>query len=339
MTTRPGDVLSLLRIQTAGFEGLVFLIGPLLAGQVISVTTGVLLWTLGALVSGYIFALNDLVDLPRDRLNPTRRASALVAGRVSERLALALSVALPLAAVLLVVMANWDSGPQAVFVLLLLLAAFVNVYQKATRRPLAMDLMFAVTMAGPLPVTVWAVAGCVGPVVWLGTATLLLLSLELNSVAGNLKDLASDLRTGFATVAISRGARLSSEGFLIPGCSYGRYVVSLHGAVTVAALMTVGYAVVGRPMWVGIGVLTLAVALSTWGFRDLVSMLAGRRRPSPRGRERYFAAGFSLLLLAVAARAPSGMFAAALATLATWELACRPQLLFQFVERLRADSS
>lgn len=326
MTNHICDILSLLRIHTAGFEGFIFLLGPMLAESSVPLPTGLLLWTLGVLINGYIFALNDLVDLPRDRLNPARQDSVLVAGRVSEQLALALSVVLPLVAVLLVTAADWGPGPQSVFVLLVLLAAIVNVYQKATRRPLLMDLLFALTMAGPLPVATWALTGSVSPIVWLGVVTLFLLSLELNSVAGNLKDLRSDLQTGFTTVATSSGAVLSPDGTLRPSRAYRRYVVSLHAAVTAAALATVAVAVVTRPLFVVVGVVAGAVALSAWGARDLKLLLTGRRPPSSRGRERYFAAGFALLLVAAAARAPGWTFPAAVAALAAWEMAFRSRL-------------
>jgi len=322
--TRRRDVLSLLRIHTAGFEGLIFLAGPLLTGRAFPLGDAALLWTLGVLINGYIFALNDLVDLPRDRLNPRRSASALVAGRVNERLALTLSLLLPLGATLMVLLASWARGPAALFVLFLALAAPVNVYQKAPGRPLLMDGLFSVTMAGPLPVTAWAVTGFVPTVVWLATATLLLLSLELNSVAGNLKDLATDSDAGFTTVATSRGARLAADGTLRPGRPYTRYVFGLHTAVTLTTLVTVAATAAGRPPAVQAGVVLAAAVLVLWGVLDLTALLAGRRRPSPTGREPWFAAGFALFLVAVALRAPGVAFVAAIAALAAWEVVCRP---------------
>jgi 4-hydroxybenzoate polyprenyltransferase len=291
------------------------------------------MWTLGILINGYIFALNDVVDLPRDRLNPRRRTSALVSGRVSERVALTLALQLPFGAVLAIVLAGWTSGPVAVFIALLALGAVVNVYQKATRCPLAMDMLFAVTMAGPLPVTAWAVTGSVPAVVWLATATLFLLSLELNSVAGNLKDLGSDVGAGFTTVAVSRGARLDTNGALVSGRRYGSYVRRVHALTTAAALVTVGAASVGRPLAVQLGVASLAAGLVAWGARDLRRLLGGSRRPSATGREVWFAAGFALFLVAVALRAPVAAFVAALTALVVWEVVCRPTVLAPLLRR------
>lgn len=323
MRTSPTDLLRLLRLQAAGFQGFIFLMGPMLAGVSISIRQGVALWSIGVLLNGYIFALNDLVDLPFDRLNPVRRLSALVSGRVSERLALALSVALPLSSAILVALADWNPGPTVAFLVVLILAAFVNIYQKVTRRPLAMDLLFSVTMAAPLPVATWAIVGAVPAEVWMGSWVLFLLALELNSLAGNLKDLESDTRVGFRTVAISKGARLTEDGHLASGKRYRRYALALHIGATISAVTLVMSAAgdLGRRAQLVIALLSLLVAIL--GTRDLIRMLRGRRRPSSTGREVYFASGFALLTLAAAILAPPPLFMAAVAALAGWELAFR----------------
>jgi 4-hydroxybenzoate polyprenyltransferase len=313
--------INLLRLHTAGFGGLVFVLGPLLAGWKGQPLTFALLWLVGAITSGSIFVVNDLVDLPYDRQNPRRAGSPLVAGRISQRAALACSVALPLLAVGVVALAGWPPAPQCWFVLLLVLATFVNVYQKVTRRPLAMDLLFAVTMAAPLPITTMAVVGTVPPLVWSATALHVLLSLELNSVAGNLKDLASDERTGFRTVALELGARLAPDGTLLAGQRYGRYCWMLHGLVTGTALVTLAGAARTRPLPVLLVIAAGAAVVCWWGLRGLRELLGGRRGPSPRGREAYFASGYALLLCATGLRAHGPTFAAAILLLGSWEVA------------------
>ena len=97
---------NLTRSHTAGFEGLVFIVGPALAGWRGACWGLASLWLIGVLVNGWIFALNDVIDLPFDRANPARTRSPLVDGQISERLALALAVSLPAAAVALGVLAN-----------------------------------------------------------------------------------------------------------------------------------------------------------------------------------------------------------------------------------------
>lgn len=315
--------MRLLRLHTAGFLGFVFLMGPMLAGATISIIQGLTLWSIGVLLNGYIFALNDLVDLPSDRYNAARQGSALVSGRVSERLALALSLALPLGSAILVALAGWERGPQVVFFAVLILAAFVNIYQKATRQPLKMDLLFSATMAAPIPVGCWATVGTVPPNVWIGTVVLFLLALELNSLAGNLKDLRSDSTVGFRTVATSRGARVDDDGYLVPGMPYRRYALFLHGGLTVIALsfaLATGWASGIRAFIV---VSLVSLPLTIWGAVAIGRILAGASRPSSTGRETYFACNFALLLVSTAVLAPLPFLVAALAALTTWEVAFR----------------
>jgi len=313
-------VVNLLRLQAAGFEGLAFVIGPLLAGWHPDAAEFGALWLVGVLINGYIFALNDLVDLARDRLNPAKARSPLVTGALSERFALLLAVLLPLAAMAVDVAAGWSRTGLLSFAGMAALGAFVNVYQKLTGHPIVMDGLFAVTMAAPIPVSTAGVGLKAGPLVWIVTAAMLFLSWELNSIAGNCKDLRSDQQTGFRTVAVSLGADVRSDGTLRPGRRYAAFCWSVHvpatGLALLAVLLATAGAAVGLRLAVGLG----AVLLAAWGTLDLRRLLAGRRPPSRRGRERYFAAGGLLLLVAVAARADVVWFVTAMAVLAAWEV-------------------
>ncbi|ROP35738.1 UbiA family prenyltransferase [Saccharothrix texasensis] len=317
---RVAATANLLRLHTAGFEGFIFTAGPMLANMPARLGDLAVLWLLGVLVNGYIFALNDLVDLPRDRVNPAKSRSPLVTGALSERVALLWSLCLPLAAMAITALHAWPVGAQVAFVLLLVLGAVINVYQKATGHPLLMDVLFAVAMAAPLPVTAWAVSGSAGPVVWWATALLLALSLQLNSVAGNLKDLASDRRTGFRTVAVAMGADIGADGELVTTPSYRRYCWSLFAVVMSIGAITLWAVTRGTASTVMVACASVAVAAVVAGAMSLRRLLDGRRPPSPRGRELYFAAGFLMLLLAIAVRAPWSALVPVLIGLALWEL-------------------
>lgn len=311
---------NLLRLHTAGFEGFLFTIGPMLGGHAVEHGDLAVLWLLGVLINGYIFALNDLVDLSRDRLNPAKARSPLVTGALSERTALLWSLCLPLISVCVTSLHGWHSGAQTAFVLLLLLGGVVNLYQKMTAQPLFMDVLFAVAMAGPVAVTAWAVSGSVSPLAWSVSALLLVLSLQLNSVAGNLKDLASDRRTGFRTVAIAMGARIAADGTLVATPMYRRYCWTLFVTVIAAgslALWTAGREV---PLAAVLGAAAVAGAVAVPAVVSMHRLLQGRRRPSPRGRELYFAAGFLLFLLVVTLRAPWSALLISIIGLVLWEL-------------------
>ncbi|MGW0557255.1 UbiA family prenyltransferase [Streptomyces sp. NPDC002926] len=323
MISTLAGLANLLRMHTAGFEGLVFTIGPLLTNR--SATAGdlVCLWWIGVVVNGYIFALNDLVDLPHDRRNPARTRSPLVTGGISERTALSAAIVLPLAAIGTAVAAGWQRAAAVLFVALLAMAAVVNVYQKVTRHPVLMDLAYATTMAAPLPITAQAYEHEVTPLVWCATSSLFFLALQLNSVAGNLKDLASDRSTGFRTVAIVLGAAVESDGKLVAGHRYRAYCWTVHALAGFTATVTVGAAVTQHRGWIVVAVGVAATAALAFGTRDLWRLLSGARQPARNGREWYFACGFALLLMAVGLSAPQKTFWAVITALAAWEIAFR----------------
>lgn len=311
----------LMRIHTAGFEGLIFVLGPLLAGWRGSAAQFTTLWSLAVLVDGFIFALNDVIDLPHDRQNPARSRSPLVDGRVSVRTALALAVSLPLAATAIVMASDWPIEAEVSFVSMLVLGAIVDLYQKVTDHPMIMDLLYATAMALPLPVCTRALFPRIPMIVWCATLAAFLLALQLNSVAGNLKDLQSDQRTGFRTVAVSLGASISSGGTLVAGARYRRYCWILQAMTSVALAVTLADALEGRPLLEIVVVTVLAFALASAGIRDLHRLLNGSRQPSPRGREVYFAAGLAILLVIASIHSYLRPFLVAIALLVTWEYA------------------
>lgn len=315
--------VNLLRLHTAGFEGLVFAVGPMLQAGSLSSLDLATFWLLGVLINGYIFALNDLVDLPRDRFNPAKARSPLVTGALSERVALLWSLCLPMAAIAVTALRHWSPAVQVLFVALLLLGAVVNIYQKVTAHPLLMDVLFAVAMAAPPAVSAFATSGSVAPVVWWACGLLFLLSLQLNSVAGNLKDLASDRRTGFRTVAISMGADLTEDGRLLTTREYNRYCWTLLACVHVAGATTLWFAAADAPAAVVTACAGLLVLCAVTGALSLDRLLKGRRKPASSGRELYFAAGFLILLVAVAVRTSWQALVVVLVALVAWEAGFR----------------
>ncbi|MFD3458905.1 UbiA family prenyltransferase [Nocardia fluminea] len=319
MRARFGDFARLIRIQAVGFEGFSFAIGPLLTGAELSIIELSLFWLLGILINGYIFALNDFIDLPRDRKNPARAASPLVSGRISPAIALILSISFPLIAVAVIVAVGWPHTAVVAFTFFLILGAIVNVYQKATDRPILMDSLFAVTMAAPIPVAAAAYADSIPVVVWIATAFMFFLALELNSIAGNLKDLSSDLVTGFRTVAVMLGANTTPDGYLEPGPRYRRYCVALHGITVTLGLSGVVVSLRGTT-WIDFVLVAICVAVTVAGCTNLYRLLAGSRRPSRRGREGYFAAGFVLMVIIMALNADLSTFLYSMMVLLSWEV-------------------
>jgi 4-hydroxybenzoate polyprenyltransferase len=299
-TERARGLLNLTRLHAANWEVLVFLLGPLVIGvDVWSPVCGQLI-VLAALVNAFIFTLNDLADLPRDRLDPHRWNSPLVSGAVTLSAALLLVCLEPIAMWAVIASARWPVRAQLGFVTLLALGAVLCVFQKTSRRvhPLVLDLGFGVCMAGPVPVSIVAAGHSVPSQGWAIAAAFFVLSVELNVVGGNLKDLEADEQTGFMTVALSLGvvARGDQPIFtrafrtLIWVCQIalaGTFVwVLVAAGADRSAPILVGAAVVAAAGWV-------AMSLS------LRRLLTNRRPPGPRGRDVSLAIGMATLLILV----------------------------------------
>jgi 4-hydroxybenzoate polyprenyltransferase len=312
------DLASLLRIHTAGFEALVFVLGPLIGGWRGKAGEFVALWSIGIIVNSYIFVLDDLVDLPHDRANPKRSRRPLVGGRVSVRVALGLSISFPLAALMIAAISGWPHQAEVPFAAVLIAAAFVNIYHQVTRRPLLMDLLYATAMASPIPICSLAVLHGLTLLTWSATAALFLLALQLNSIAGNLKDLEPDRRTGLRTVALAFGAVLAPDGTLRPGSRYRRYCWVLQSLTWLTLALALAEAVRAPAAWEIAAIALAALIAFAVGTRDLARLLSGARQPSQTGRELYFAAEFAVLLLAVAVHSHLVPFLAALGLLAIW---------------------
>ncbi|WP_165796266.1 UbiA prenyltransferase family protein [Mycobacterium ahvazicum] len=312
-----------MRFHVAAYGGLAFLLGTMFSGQHIEWPTFAGLWCIGVVVNGSIFALNDFVDLPRDRQNPARQRSALVAGRVSQRWALSLATTLPLLATASAALMSWSGLRVAAFSMLLGVAVLVNIYQKASRYPLLMEILFAVTMVVPLPLTSWAEFGQVPSQVWLATLSFFWLSLELDSICGNLKDLSSDLATGFRTLAVHYGVTVATDGNINAGRKYYRYALVLHllNSVTLAALSwtsTRDLSTVER-----IPVMLIVIVLILIGWLDFYLLIDGKRSPAPNGRDLFIGAGLTVFLTSAVVQADSWLGIAAISVALAWELIYR----------------
>jgi len=318
-------ILNLTRLHTAGWEGLIFVLGPLLVGANLFEPSVIRLWVLGILINAFIFVLNDLADLPRDRLDPSRQASPLVSGAISTPFALWLACALPIVMWLLIAPAGWPAQAQVSFAALLLLGSYLCVYQKTAAKvyPLLLDILFGVTMAGPIPVGIAAIGVTVPLYAWVLSIGFMILCIGLNAIGGNLKDLASDLDTGFRTTAIALGARPRSESGIELSRRY-RVFLLLVGSLTVLAVLSATALSLDRHgRWFD-GTLVIGVASLSFGLLLSLHRLAtGARAPAPRGRERFFACGMAaVLVVSVAYARPLQLVAAFVVTL-VWELAFR----------------
>lgn len=317
-------LLNLTRLHTAGWEAFVFVLGPLLVGVGPGDRTVLLLWASGIVVNAFIFTLNDLADLPRDRLDPRRQQSPLVSGEVSSAFALFLSCALPIALWLAIALDDWTAAAEASFAALLLLGTYLDMYQKTSPRvhPFALDILFAVCMAGPVPVGIAAVHRSVPAHAWAVTGALFLLFVGLNAVGGNLKDLPSDARTGFLTTALRLGVRSDGER-LVFSPAYRRFLYAI-GALPVPFVAWVAVLARGQHgIVVDVAAAVVVTALLAAVQRDVHRLATGRRAPAARGREPFFALGVAAVVVVALLHAHVVGLLGALGVAAAWEVGLR----------------
>src|ERR1035437_1761798 len=313
--------VNLFRLHTAGWEILVFLSGPLLVRSHRDYATWFVLALLAVMVNAFIFVLNDLADLPRDRLDPSRRHSPLVSKAVNPATALALSVALPICMWVIIDIDDWSRSASTAFALCVLLGAYLDVFQKTPKRihPVILDLLFAAAMAAPIIVGIAAVREQIPTSAWLLAASFLGLCLALNSIGGNLKDIDSDLKTGFRTVAIALGVRMVDHR-IDSSRTYTGYTCVLSLVIA------------GSFVWTGIDSATgayrviVVVVVSLLGIgcvANINSITSGRRQPSPNGRDRYFAYGMVAYLVILSARSDLVLLGVVVGVVVAWEVLFR----------------
>lgn len=179
----------------------------------------------------YAFLLNDLIDLPSDRLNPNRAHYPLVKGSFPPGLAWAICLAQPPLALALAAWAGARPAGLAALGAALVLITLYDLWGKRNPLPLLTDvaqglgwgalavLGAATGGAGPTPVTWWVVATITAAVT------------VMNGTHGSLRDLESDRASGRFTTAMLLGARGAAGGRLHIPRALRLYMLALMLAV------------------------------------------------------------------------------------------------------------
>lgn len=301
-----------------------FVLGPILVGRGLAINSVMLLMFLGLLINAFIFVVNDIADLSRDRLDPAKRNSPLVSGKISTEFALALAICLPLLMWFIIIIDDWPTRAEISFVLMLLLGAWLCVYQKTAKgiHPIIMDGLFATTMAAPIPVSIESMGLTIPRLAWLVTATVSILMFALNVIGGNLKDLRSDLLTGFRTTAIALGVRIRGERIEFTKA----YKILMLGSWLITSfflLVSILEISHDRPGSVIVATSFLILTAVVGMAADFWGLCSGQRPPHARGRQAFFYWGMGAVFVVIAAAGSAKYLAAALLGALTWELGFR----------------
>jgi 4-hydroxybenzoate polyprenyltransferase len=195
------------RLPAFGFTALVPLLGAA------TVRSSLPSWLIGGLLGvalafhqfGYV--LNDVIDLPVDRLHADRAGYPLVRQAITPRHALWFALAqIPLACVLTAWLRGdvwsytWLAGGFAG-------GACYDIWGKRMRFPPITDLIQGLAWACMIMYGARIAGMRAVPPTWLLASYIALYITQLNGVHGSLRDLRSDLAAGMRTTAIVLGAR------------------------------------------------------------------------------------------------------------------------------------
>lgn len=210
------DTQELIRFGAIGLSTLMPLLG--FGTVVVEPTTKLIVGLLGVALTYHIFGyvLNDVVDLPVDRLQPQRQKSPLVRGAISPSQALLLAL---LQLPLMFGIAWWLGASLPSYIALgigVVCTVIYDLWGKKTAVPPLTDLVQGIA---------WGMLALFGALAtnapltletWLVTAYVALFIVQVNGVPASLRDLETDREAGLITTALYFNAKpLPNQGFVL----------------------------------------------------------------------------------------------------------------------------
>ena len=243
------SLIRFLHLALFGFSGML----PLLGAATVDPQLGWGgIWPLLLVAFGFhafAYILNDVVDLPIDRTQPSRAAYPLVAGRISPQLATLMAGLM----VLLTAVYTYHHTHQPAAVAWLLLAflclAIYDVWGKKTAVPPLTDLIQGIGWAALLLAGATA-SGQPNPLTWLTAAVVVVYILLVNGINASLRDVANDVAHGVVTTAVYLGTTPNPDGSLRIPTQLRRYAL---GCQAVLFGLTLGLVWLWGGGWWGAG--------------------------------------------------------------------------------------
>lgn len=226
------------RFSAIGFSLLVPLLAAAAAANALSLPQIALISTVAVAFHLFGYVLNDVIDLPVDRVNARRPEFPLVKGTISPRAALIFAVLNAVLAILLAVQLGGPGWSLALLALGLGLTVAYDVWGKRIRLPFVADVIQSCAWSA---LALWAVAAVNAAInVRAGIMVCVIFTFALlaNGVHGALRDVSDDLRCGVSSTAIMLGARPRPDGgggIQIPPRLVA-YAVMLQLTVTLASV-------------------------------------------------------------------------------------------------------
>ncbi|MGA7192504.1 MAG: UbiA prenyltransferase family protein [Anaerolineales bacterium] len=216
----------------------------------------------------YVSILNDIIDLPLDRTNPTRSAYPLVSGKISPAVAwLVVLIMIPAAAAVI----YWQSSSPFAYAAMALALGMMTIYNLWGKRspfPPAIDIIQGIGFSS-LALVGAALTGGLTRLSWL-VFILGVVWMVLTNLMGGFRDLSSDLAFGVNTTPIFFGVRPSSDTQVAPRfVNYYAYCLQL--LMSIGGLILIGWNDLHYPKWLNIGIIFLFVIFSGFALFLLIT--------------------------------------------------------------------
>lgn len=295
------SLIRFLHLALFGFSGML----PLLGAATVNPQLGwggiwpLLLVALG--FHAFAYVLNDVVDLPIDRTQPSRAAYPLVTGRISPQFATLLAGLMVVStAVYLHRLHPHQPTPVAWLLLAFLCLAIYDVWGKKTAVPPLTDLIQGLGWAALLLAGA-AASGQPNPLTWLTAAVVVVYIVLVNGINASLRDVANDVAHmaahGVVTTAVYLGTTPNPDGSLHVPTRLRVY--ALAGQAVLFGL-TLGLVGLWGGGWWGMGTAVFLNLLCL----TFVWQMTLPRSPAPQHRPIYMAHIILMLTLLLALALP-----------------------------------
>ena len=201
------EYLKLSRSFNAGLTAAAPVLGAV-AMREFELTHLLLLFLIGLFGHSYGFTLNDILDLKIDQTSEEIKDRPLVSKKITIRNAWLFALSSALISFLLAAYLAWTTSQYFPFIILIFSSISTTIYNFISKKYPAMDIF----VAGGIFLLILYGASTVSlnltPLAWIVCILGTLQVLFMQFIAGGLKDLENDFKSGAKTLAIAMGVRV-----------------------------------------------------------------------------------------------------------------------------------
>ncbi|MFH1101945.1 MAG: UbiA prenyltransferase family protein [Methanobacteriota archaeon] len=216
------EYLKLARSFNAVLTGISPVMGAI-AMQYYDITHLIILFFIGFFGHTYGFVLNDILDYKIDRYEKELKDRPLVSGTITLRNAKIFAFASLLISLLLAVYLSIVTQSYISFVVLLISACFVTMYDLISKKLPLTDIILAAGVFFLVLYGATATSTTIAQITLLAWVVCLLGAIQvlyMNIVAGGLKDIENDSQKGANTLAVKLGVRILNQTFKVTTSFY-----------------------------------------------------------------------------------------------------------------------